>query len=89
MERAAIALLAGESGIPFVGLRTVSDPVDEELGFALDEFCDKWMRIRIHKVLLTVARKPRIIPQLIRLARNSRVAAAGLSQAMERFLAAV
>lgn len=89
MESAAIALLAGENGIPFVGLRTVSDPFDEELGFSLDEFCDERMRIRIHRVLMTVARKPRIIPQLIRLAGNSRVAAASLSQAVERFLAVV
>jgi adenosylhomocysteine nucleosidase len=89
MESAAIALLAGENGIPFVGIRTVSDPFDEELGFSLDEFCDERMRIRISKVLFTVARKPRIIPQLIRLARNSRVAAASLSQAVERLLAVV
>jgi len=87
MESAAIALVAGENGIPFVGLRTVSDPFDEELDFSLDEFCDERMRIRIPKVLLTIARKPRIIPQLVRLARNSRVAAAALSQAVERFLA--
>jgi adenosylhomocysteine nucleosidase len=89
MESAAIALLAGENGIPFVGLRTVSDPFDEELGFSLDEFCDERMRIRIPKVLLTIARKPRLIPQLIRLARNSRIAGASLSRAMERFLAVV
>ena len=89
MESAAIALAAAEYGIPFVGLRTVSDPFDEELGFSLDEFCDNRMRIRIPRVLLTIARKPRIIPQLIRLARNSRVAAASLSRAVERFLAVV
>jgi len=89
MESGAIALLAGENGIPFAGIRTISDPFDEELGFALEEFCDDRMRIRIPRVLLTIARKPRIIPQLIRLARNSRVAAASLSQVMERFLAFV
>jgi adenosylhomocysteine nucleosidase len=89
MESAAVAQLAGENGIPFVGMRTVSDPFDEELGFSLAEFCDDRMRIRIPKVLLTVARRPRIIPQLIRLARNSRVAAASLSQAVELFLAVV
>jgi len=89
MESAAIAMVAGANGIPFVGLRTVSDPFDEELGFTLDEFCDQRMRIRIPKVLFTVARKPRIIPQLIRLARNSRIAAASLSQAVERFLSVV
>jgi adenosylhomocysteine nucleosidase len=89
MESAAIALVAAENGIPFIGLRTVSDPFDEELGFSLDEFCDQRMRIRIPKVLLTVARKPRIIPQLFRLARNSRVASTSLSLVMERFLAVV
>lgn len=87
MESAAIAIIAVENGIPFAGIRSVSDAFDEELGFSLDEFCDKRMRIRIPKVLLTIARKPRIIPQLIRLARNSRIAGASLSQAVERFLA--
>lgn len=89
MESAAIAIVAVENGISFSALRAVSDPFDEELGFFLDEFCDDRMRIRIPRVLLTIARKPRIIPQLIRLARNSRVAGASLSQAMERFLAVV
>ena len=89
MESAAIAIIAVENGIPFSAVRAVSDPFDEELGFSLDEFCDGQMRIRIPKVLLTIACKPRIIPQLIRLARNSRVAGASLSRAMERFLAMV
>jgi adenosylhomocysteine nucleosidase len=87
MESAAIALAAAEKGIPFIGLRTVSDPFDEELGFSLDEFCDRQMRIRIPRVLATIARKPRIIPQLIRLARNSRIAAASLSDSFGRLLA--
>jgi adenosylhomocysteine nucleosidase len=87
MESAAIALLAGEGGIPFIGIRTISDHVGEELGFSLDEFCDRQMRIRMAKVLLTVVRRPRIIPQLIRLARNSRVAAASLTDSFRRLLA--
>jgi adenosylhomocysteine nucleosidase len=87
MESAAIALVAAENGIPFIGLRTVSDPADEELGFSLDELCDGQMRIRIPRVLFTIARKPRIIPQLIRLARNSRIAAASLTVSFERLLA--
>jgi adenosylhomocysteine nucleosidase len=89
MESAAIARVAAEHGIPFIGLRTVSDPFDEELGFTLDEFCDDQLRIRIPKVLLTIVRKPRIIPQLIRLARNSRVAGASLSHAVGGLLAVV
>ncbi len=87
MESGAIALVAAAHGIPFIGLRTVSDPHDEELGFSLDEFCDDRMRIRIPRVLLTIARKPRIIPQLIRLAGNSRVAADSLARAIRQLMA--
>ncbi|MBW4056881.1 MAG: phosphorylase [Proteobacteria bacterium] len=86
MESAAIAIIAVENRIPLLALRAVSDPAGEELGFSLDEFCDARMRIRPHRVLLTILRKPRIIPQLIRLARNSRVAAHSLTAAMEQLL---
>lgn len=89
MESAAIARAALENGIPFCGIRAVSDPFDEELEFSLDEFCDNHMRIRIPKVLFTIARKPRIIPQLVRLAHNSRIAGNNLKQAMERLLASM
>jgi len=84
MESAAVARVAAMHGIPFLAVRAISDPWDEELGFTIDEFCDDAMRIRPAKVLATILRRPCIIPQLIRLARNSRVAAAGLASAMER-----
>lgn len=86
MESGAVALIAAENGIPFVGIRSVSDPSGEEIGFSLNEFCDDQMRIRIPRVLLAIIRKPRIIPQLVRLARNSRIAAANLARAVEQLL---
>ncbi|MBC7961821.1 MAG: phosphorylase [Steroidobacteraceae bacterium] len=86
MESAAIALVAAENGIPLIAIRSVSDPVDEELGFSLDEFCDNSLRIRPGRVLLTILRKPRIIPQLVRLAGNSRIAAKSLTAALEKLL---
>jgi adenosylhomocysteine nucleosidase len=89
MESAAIAIVAGENGIPFLGIRTVSDPADEELGFSLEEFTDSHMRIRPHRIALTILRKPWIMPQLIRLARNSRIAADSLSHAVARLLASM
>jgi adenosylhomocysteine nucleosidase len=89
MESAAIALVAGEHGVPFVGLRTVSDAFDEEIGFSLDELCDDQMRIRLPKVLRTIVRKPGIVPQLVRLAWNGRAASASLTRSVARFLAAV
>lgn len=89
MESAAVARIAAMERIPFLALRSISDPAGEELGFTIDEFCDGAMRIRPARVLATVLRRPRIIPQLIRLARNSRLAAAGLGRAMERLLEAI
>ena len=89
MESGAIAMAAAENGIPFLGIRTVSDPADEELGFSLEEFTDHNLRIRPHRVALTILRKPWIIPQLIRLARNSRIAADSLSQAVAQLLASL
>jgi adenosylhomocysteine nucleosidase len=83
MESGAVAQITAEHGTPLLAIRAVSDAANEELGFALDEFCDPELRrILIHKVLLTVLRKPRIIPQLMRLARGSRAAADGLSAAL-------
>lgn len=84
MESAAVARVATEHNIPFLGIRAISDPWNEELGFSINEFCDNKLRIRPFKVLATILRRPRIIPQLIRLARNSRVAARNLGVAMKQ-----
>lgn len=87
MESGAIAILAAENSIPLLAIRAVSDSAAEEPGFSLDEFCDPDMcRIRPYKVLLTALRKPRIIPQLVRLAFSSRIAAESLTAAMSRLL---
>lgn len=74
METAAVAEVCHRHGIPLVALRAISDDAAEELAFSLDEFTDSEMAIRPLKVLATIACKPWIIPQLLRLARNSRAA---------------
>lgn len=89
MESAAVARIAAGHGIPFLAMRAISDPWDEELDFTIHEFCDDSMRIRPTRVLATILRRPAIIPQLIRLAGTSRVAAAGLARGMERLLTAI
>lgn len=90
MESGAIAIIAAENSIPLLAIRAVSDPLSEELGFSLEEFCDSGMRrIRPGRVLLTILRKPWIVPQLFRLSRSSRKASAGLSAALCRLFAAL
>ena len=82
METAAVAEIAERCAIPLVALRAVSDDAREELSFTLDEFTDRDMNIRVTKVLATILRKPWIVPQLIRLARNTRTAGATLAAAV-------
>lgn len=90
MESGAIAAVAAANNIPLLAIRAVSDSAAEELRFSLDEFCDPDLRrIRIRKVLLTVLRKPRIIPQLVRLSRSSRIAAESLTAALSRLFPAL
>ncbi|MDD2900203.1 MAG: hypothetical protein PHI31_16020 [Desulfuromonadaceae bacterium] len=88
MESGAIAIIAAEHAIPMLVLRAVSDTADEELGFSLNEFCDEDLRcIRPYKVLLTILRKPHIMPQLVRLAFSSRKAAQSITTTLSRLFA--
>lgn len=86
METSAVARVAAEHGIPFMAVRAISDAADEELGFTIEEITDSSLDIRIGKVLLTVARKPWIVPQLLRLAKNSRRAGTNLAVALKELL---
>ena len=86
MESAAVAQVATAAGIPFLGLRAISDDAAEELGFSLDELTDHQLRISIPRVLLTCLKKPRIIPQLARLAGNSGRAGKNLGIALQQIL---
>jgi adenosylhomocysteine nucleosidase len=86
METAAVARVTSERGIPLLAVRAVSDDCDEELGFTVAEFCDANLRIRPLKVLATILKRPGIVPQLIRLAGNSRRAAEALATGIIAYL---
>lgn len=87
METSAVARIAQRDGIPLVAIRAISDGLGEELGFGLDEFCDKDLRLQIWRVFVTVGKKPWIIPQLLRLARNSNIAGRKLANVLQGLLA--
>jgi adenosylhomocysteine nucleosidase len=89
METAALIRVAAAAGLPVLALRGISDAAGEELGFSLEEFCDHELRIRLPRVLATVARKPWIIPQLIRLAGNTKRAGEQLATGVHRALEAM
>ena len=79
METCAVVRFATVTRMPLMAIRCISDGIDEELGFSMDEFMDRSKRVSVLKVFLTVVRKPWIIPQLYRLARNTRKAGKNLN----------
>lgn len=88
METSAVARVAASEKIPLIGLRVVSDPAEEELLFSLQEICNSRMRISIPRIVMTMAKKPNIIPQLARLGLYSRKAGENLALAVSAVIAA-
>lgn len=89
METSAIAQVARKERVPLMAIRAISDDADEELEFSIEEFTDRNMKISLPRVLLSVAKKPRIIPQLLRLAKNSKIAGEHLATALMAVLEAL
>jgi nucleoside phosphorylase len=78
METAGVAQAAGARGIPLVSFRSVSDSPEAPIPFSMsggDEFS-----IKPFALLGAILRNPRIIPALLRLMRNSGLAARNLAE---------
>lgn len=86
MESAAVANAAARAGIPFLGIRSVSDGAEEELDFDLGRFVTEDMKISTPRVILYTLKRPRIIPQLLRLAANSAKAGKSLADGLQLIL---
>jgi adenosylhomocysteine nucleosidase len=89
METAAVLQQAQGAGVPVVAIRGVSDAADEELGFAIEEFCDAELNLSPWRLARAVLKRPLLVPQLIRLAGNSRRAGKQLALAVEVTLQAL
>ena len=82
METAGIAQLAAEQGIPLLALRAVSDLVEDGLPLSIGELADEALTPRVGKIVKVVLRRPRIVPQLVRLAWNVEKAAENVALAL-------
>lgn len=89
MESAAVFREARQAGIAAMALRGVSDPAEEELGFDIADICDAQLNLSRWRLMLTLARRPALVPQLIRLARNTKVAGTNLALGVELALVAL
>jgi adenosylhomocysteine nucleosidase len=87
METAAVAKIAAREGVPLLAVRAISDDATEELEFNITGFTDRNMNIKVHRVLWSLTRRPWLVPQLMRLARNSKRAGGNLARVVEILLA--
>jgi hypothetical protein len=86
METAHVARLCREDGVPFVSLRAVSDEMDTPLSADLASALTG-ERVSLPRLALAVVRRPALVGELRRLARQTRVAADALAQRVMSLMA--
>lgn len=85
MESAVIARICQQLGLPFGCLRVISDDVHVPLDAAIFELIEG-ERISYRRLAWLLFRSPRLVGQLLRLARQTRLAAARLTQELNTLL---
>jgi nucleoside phosphorylase len=85
METATVARLCQERQIPFGCVRTISDDVHTSLSPQLISLLAQ-DRVSLLRALATLASSPRLISECWRLARQTRLAAQRLGQALDELL---
>jgi adenosylhomocysteine nucleosidase len=86
METASIAREACLRKIPFLCFRAISDAIDQELGFDLEDICDKQCKVRLLRVIALIFKRPATLFGFFLLWRNSSVAAKKLCSLLADFL---
>jgi len=80
MESASAALVAKESGIPFLAVRAILDTQSESIPASLSKLVDNSGQPLPGKAALNFLLQPSLIGQAIRLSRGSRLAANSLAR---------
>jgi adenosylhomocysteine nucleosidase len=81
MESAAVAEVCSARGVPFLAVRSVSDTVDTELSPELVRLLSG-SNVSAWKAFGALLRKPALIGEFRRLARDTRLAARNLAEAL-------
>ncbi|MGC8624930.1 MAG: hypothetical protein ACP5VQ_06665 [Phycisphaerae bacterium] len=82
MENTYTRQLAERRQAPWLGIRAISDTAFENISPTVVHFVDGSGSVRPWDMTLSLARKPILIPQLIRLGRNTQCATKQLSDAI-------
>jgi len=89
MESFDILHEANAFGIPAIAIRAVSDCADEDLPLDMGEVLNGEGQVSVPRVLGQLARRPTALPGLMRLGRQSKLAAESLAQYLDRYIAAI
>lgn len=84
MESAVIARVCAATGVECVTLRAISDTAHEDLPLDFNALMTAEEKLSLLKLALAVLKAPQKIPALIRLGRNSALAAGRLAEVLER-----
>jgi len=88
MESAGAARAAQEAGVPFIAIRAISDSLDEDLPVDFNRFT-KDGRLDYPRLIMHIITHPGTIGPLVRLGRNSQLAADNLANALLRLCATI
>jgi hypothetical protein len=86
METEIVRRAAQQAGLPMATVRAISDPADQDLPSGMERWIDGQGRVRIGVLAGEILRRPGNLPGLVRLGRQSRLAAASLGAAMNLIL---
>jgi adenosylhomocysteine nucleosidase len=85
MESYTILAEAARRGVPAVAIRAISDTMDFDMPYDFEQARDAQGQIRVMSVFAQVLRRPTGLPNLLKLARDSRFASRRLSDFLDAF----
>ncbi len=85
MESYTILAEAARCGVPAVAIRAVSDTADFDMPYDFERARDAQGQIRVMKVISQVLRRPAGLPDLLKLAHDSRFASRRLADFLDAF----
>jgi Phosphorylase superfamily len=85
MESYTILVEAARRGVPAVAIRAISDTMDFDMPYDFERACDAQGQIRVMSVFSQVLRRPTGLPNLLKLARDSRFASRRLADFLDAF----
>lgn len=87
MESEVIHVICRAQEVPCATVRVISDPAHEDLPLDFNELSNSDQSLNFGKLALAIAKSPGKIPELLRLGRNTKHAAAQLAETLRRVVA--